>query len=120
MAEGPTGGFGDLPGGIVNPWDRQVSHGDLSFTDKKLYKLSFDARATRNVTIAATVNTFTDGQYIPRWERPITLTTGMRHFELPVAVYGTGTRTFSFNVGTYDVSYTLHLDNVSLTPVPES
>ncbi|MFD0683330.1 carbohydrate binding domain-containing protein [Actinomadura fibrosa] len=115
----PSGGFGELPGGVVNPWDRSVVYPGLSFTGYQLYKLSFDARATRDVTIDASVYTY-EGLYIPYWEHPIELGTSTRHFEVPVAVYATASdRRLGFQLGTDGPSYRMYLDNVSLTPVQD-
>lgn len=116
-ADVPSGGFGDLPGGIVNPWDHSIGYSPLSFTGQQLYTLSFDARATRDVTLDVSVYTYNTGQYIPYWDRPFALTTTMQHFEVPVAMYYTASeRSLGFQVGTYGPAYNLYLDNISLVP----
>ncbi|MFH8370011.1 carbohydrate binding domain-containing protein [Streptomyces sp. NPDC018031] len=114
----PTGRADGNPGGAPS-WDRSVNHSGLAFTAGQQYKLSFDARTSRDVAIVASVYTF-NGRYIPEWDSPVALSPETRHVELTVTLHqSVSDVSFGFQLAHSGAAYDIALDNVSLTPVTE-
>ncbi|MFF8814743.1 carbohydrate binding domain-containing protein [Streptomyces pactum] len=118
VARVPTGRADGEPGGVPS-WDRSIRHDGLAFTAGQQYKLSFDARTSRDVAAIASVYTF-QGQYIPEWDNAIVLTPETRRVELTITLHrSVSDVSVGLQLGTSGPAYDIALDNFSLTPVTE-
>jgi endoglucanase len=104
-----------VPGGTANPWDVIVGQNDIDLQLDESYVLSFDARASKDVTVRALV-----GNSNPNFETLTDqnpgLTTSTQHFSYPFTAWeDLPTGQVAFQVGGKSVDpWTFCVDNVSL------
>ena len=104
-----------VPGGTTNPWDVIIGQNDIALQLNENYLLSFDARASQDVTVRAIV-----GNSNPNFEtltdQSPALTTTSAHFEYPFSAWeDLPTGQVAFQVGGKSATpWTFCVDNVSL------
>lgn len=104
-----------VPGGTTNPWDAIVGQNDIALQLDENYVLSFDARASQDVTVRAIVGN-ANPNYETLTDQNPALTTTTTHFDYPFSAWeDLPTGQVAFQVGGKSATpWTFCVDNVSL------
>jgi endoglucanase len=98
----------------VNPWDAIIGQNDVHLTSGSTYQLSFDAKATKAVTVLANVQ-LADSPYTQQLSRPTAIGTELAHYTYTfTADSDSSASQVAFQIGGSAGGWTLCLDNVSL------
>lgn len=104
----------NVAGGTVNPWDAPTGQDNIPLVAGRTYTLSFDASASANVNVRATVQ-LGASPYTATLDRTVSLTTTTQRFTFPfTSSITTTTGQVDFQLGGSASAWTFTLDNVSL------
>jgi endoglucanase len=104
-----------VPGGTTNPWDAIIGQNDIALQQDENYVLSFDARASQDVTVRAIVGN-SDPNFETLTDQNPALTATSTHFSYPFTAWeDLPTGQVAFQVGGKSATpWTFCVDNVSL------
>ncbi len=99
----------------TNPWDAIIGQNDVHLTAGTTYKLSFTAKASKNVTVLANVQ-LADAPYTQQLSRPTQVGTAAADYSYTfTADSDSAASQLAFQIGGSAGGWTFCLDNVSLT-----